>query len=108
LQDAWEELHSYRRWRIGMRKAIRTAFNTKERDPRGAVDFGGDFPIHFMRHIVHQNLSYCDDQLVELVLRSWSERIEQQIALNELTTNDVRLWDYVQEQHRRLKRAIVP
>jgi hypothetical protein len=39
---------------------------------------------------------------------SWSERVEQQLAPNELTTHDVRLWHYVHEQHKRLKRAIVP
>ena len=108
LQDAWEELHSCRRWRVGIRKAIRTAFNTKESDPHGEVDFGGDYPIEFLRHVVQQNLSYCDEHLVELVARSWSERVEQQIAPNELTTHDVRLWDYVHEQHKRLKRAVVP
>ncbi|MGA7261200.1 MAG: hypothetical protein WA709_19415 [Stellaceae bacterium] len=79
LQDTWEELHSYCRWRVAIRKAIRTAFNTKESDPHGEVDFGDDFPIEFMRNVVQQNLSYCDEQLVELVVRSWSERVEQQI-----------------------------
>jgi hypothetical protein len=108
LHDAWEDLHSYRRWRVGIRNAIRSAFNTKDSDPRGEVDFGGNFPIQVMRDLVQQNLTYCDQQLVELVVRSWSERIEHQIAPNELTANDVRLWDYVHEQHRRLKRAIVP
>jgi hypothetical protein len=108
LHDAWEDLHSYRRRRVGIRNAIRSAFNTKDSDPRGEVDFGGDFPIQFMRDLVQQNLTYCDQQLVELVVRSWSERIEHQIAPNELTANDVRLWDYVHEQHRRLKRAIAP
>lgn len=108
LQDAWEELRRYRRWRVCVRNAVRTALNNKGTDPHGEVDFGGDFPIALMWRLVRQNLSYCDEQLIDFVGRSWSQRIETQIAPDALTADDVRLWDHIHNEHRRLKQAVLP
>ena len=106
LQDAWEELQYYKKWKIGVCRALKAVFNTKGAAPHGEVDYGGSFPIEYMRQLVRQNLAVCDDALVELVNRSWSNRVENQIGHDELTPDDVQLWDYIHKEHSRLKKVL--
>ncbi len=103
---AWLKLRSIKKRRAAIKAAWRALFDRKEIGPTGEVDYGGEFPIDEINRVVHLYLVYCDDELLGLVGRAVDTRMNDRSQSEELTADDIRLYDHIIAQRDRLKRML--
>jgi len=90
----------------GIKAAWRELFGKHRQRRSGEVDFGDSFPLQRMREQIYRNLIYCDDEIVDLIADAWNTRIEYGMPQNELTEEDIQLYDYVMKRHAYLKKRV--
>jgi hypothetical protein len=104
IENAWRELSSYRRRRIGAVRAFHALFD-KHISSSSEVEFGGDFPLREILQLTRQHSEHADDDLLNLVRRADRSRYEDSNSAF-LTDEEVALFGHIWEQHKRLTKRI--
>jgi hypothetical protein len=94
------------RRRLAALKGASWALYDRQLRISGEVDFGGGFPITMLRDVVEQNLSNCDDRLLNLLSNAEQSHFEKQIRYHELTHEDIELHSYIFSEDARLKKIL--
>ncbi len=105
VKNSWDIL-SARRRRVAALKPAWTALFDRQVRVAGEVDYGGEFPIDMLRCVVEQNLSTCDHTLLNLISAAEQSHMEIQIGYDQLTQEDIELYDYIMSEHPRLKKVL--
>lgn len=106
VAHAWMKLTGIKRKWPATKRAWKALFDKIPLHPTGEVDYGGIFPIDAIKKVIHANLVYCDDQLLNLMGRATDTRINDSIGSGDLSTEDVRLYDHIVEQRDWLRKYL--
>jgi hypothetical protein len=106
LENSWECLFEIRKRIPAIKAAWRALFDRKFLEVTGEVEYGDSFPIGRLRQIINVNLTCCDNRLIELIRLSERTRIEEQVADNYLTQQDIDLYKYIESEHAWLKKLL--
>lgn len=104
IANAWHELSSYRRRRVGVVRAFHALFD-KRISSSSEVEFGGDFPLKEILQLTRQHSEHADDDLLDLVRRADRSRYEDGDSAR-LTDEEVALFGHIWEQHQRLTKRV--
>jgi branched-subunit amino acid transport protein len=104
IGNAWHELSSYRRMRVGVVRAFHALFD-KRISSSSEVEFGGDFPLKEILKLTREHSEHADDDLLDLVRRADRSRYEDGDSAR-LTEEEVALFGHIWEQHKRLTKKV--
>jgi hypothetical protein len=105
-ERAWRKLRTTKRTRVGMKVAWQALFDKQITKETGEVEYGGDFPIEEIDRMVHQKLTFCDEELLDLTSRAVIYRREERVSSGQLTYRDVLLYDHIVRERSRLKKRL--
>jgi len=108
LKNAGWELRNNRRKGAALWAAWKAIFDRKITKEKGEVDYGGTFPIGMIEYIVRSNISFCDEQLAVLMHRAVNYRKEERVGTDDLSEDDVALYNYIVKRRDQLKRIVYP
>jgi len=106
VRNAWQTLRQAGGRKAKLQSAWKALFDIRTPGETGKVDYGGIFPFSEIRRVVESNVVHCDTKLVDLVSRARNTRMEDGAARNELTYDDLKLYDHILNEHSRLKKFI--
>lgn len=100
LSNAWMELGAYRRRWVGVKRACGALFD-RQISMSGEVEFGGDFPLSEIVHLVRDNSNHASSELIRLVNRADRSRYEGP-DFSLLTDEELTLFTHIESEHHRL------